>query len=105
IHAREILDSRGNPTVEVDLYTGKGKCMACTGQPSVCKAAAAEKGVPLYRYGKDATNVGDEGGFAPNILENKEGEWSAGEPVAGIEEELGDKAKFAGRSFRNPQIK
>uniref|UniRef100_A0A4W3H2C7 phosphopyruvate hydratase n=1 Tax=Callorhinchus milii TaxID=7868 RepID=A0A4W3H2C7_CALMI len=24
IHAREILDSRGNPTVEVDLYTGKG---------------------------------------------------------------------------------
>uniref|UniRef100_A0A663LSP7 Enolase 1 n=1 Tax=Athene cunicularia TaxID=194338 RepID=A0A663LSP7_ATHCN len=24
IHAREILDSRGNPTVEVDLYTNKG---------------------------------------------------------------------------------
>uniref|UniRef100_A0A8C8BGX6 phosphopyruvate hydratase n=1 Tax=Otus sunia TaxID=257818 RepID=A0A8C8BGX6_9STRI len=24
IHAREILDSRGNPTVEVDLYTQKG---------------------------------------------------------------------------------
>lgn len=24
IHAREILDSRGNPTVEVDLYTHKG---------------------------------------------------------------------------------
>jgi len=24
IHAREILDSRGNPTVEVDLYTTKG---------------------------------------------------------------------------------
>ncbi|XP_067828067.1 beta-enolase-like [Heptranchias perlo] len=24
IHAREILDSRGNPTVEVDLYTAKG---------------------------------------------------------------------------------
>lgn len=24
IHAREILDSRGNPTVEVDLKTGKG---------------------------------------------------------------------------------
>uniref|UniRef100_A0A8C3XSF8 phosphopyruvate hydratase n=1 Tax=Chelydra serpentina TaxID=8475 RepID=A0A8C3XSF8_CHESE len=24
IHAREILDSRGNPTVEVDLYTEKG---------------------------------------------------------------------------------
>lgn len=26
------------------------------------------------KYGQDATNVGDEGGFAPNILENSEGE-------------------------------
>lgn len=25
IHAREILDSRGNPTVEVDLHTAKGE--------------------------------------------------------------------------------
>lgn len=25
IHAREIFDSRGNPTVEVDLYTEKGR--------------------------------------------------------------------------------
>lgn len=25
IHAREIFDSRGNPTVEVDLHTDKGK--------------------------------------------------------------------------------
>ncbi|XP_062456881.1 beta-enolase, partial [Rhea pennata] len=217
IHAREILDSRGNPTVEVDLHTAKG-CFraavpsgASTGihealelrdgdksrylgkgvlkavehvnkiigpalvekkisvveqekidklmidmdgtenkskfganailgvSLAVCKAGAAEKGVPLYRhiadlagntdlilpvpafnvinggshagnklamqefmilpvgaasfreamrigaevyhslkgvikskYGKDATNVGDEGGFAPNILENHE---------------------------------
>uniref|UniRef100_A0A8C9X371 phosphopyruvate hydratase n=1 Tax=Sander lucioperca TaxID=283035 RepID=A0A8C9X371_SANLU len=202
IHAREIFDSRGNPTVEVDLYTKKGLFRAAvpsgasTGiyealelrdndktrymgkgvkravkyvneflapalcnqvnkvsmknakfganailgvSLAVCKAGAAEKGVPLYRhiadlagnpevilpvpafnvinggshagnklamqefmilpvgastfkeamrigaevyhnlknvikekYGKDATNVGDEGGFAPNILENKE---------------------------------
>ncbi|XP_074710594.1 alpha-enolase-like isoform X2 [Strix uralensis] len=216
IHDREILDSRGNPTVEVDLYTNKGLFRAavpsgasagiyealelrdndkshylgkgvsravkyvneflgtalCTQNVNVvdqekidklmlemdgtenkskfgasailgvslavCKAGAAEKGVPLYRhiadlagnaevilpvpafnvinggshagnklamqefvilpvgadsfkealrigaevyhnlknvikkYGKDATNVGDEGGFAPNILENKE---------------------------------
>uniref|UniRef100_A0AAQ4S7A8 phosphopyruvate hydratase n=1 Tax=Gasterosteus aculeatus aculeatus TaxID=481459 RepID=A0AAQ4S7A8_GASAC len=208
IHAREIFDSRGNPTVEVDLYTKKGLFRAavpsgastgiyealelrdndktrymgkgvskaveninkqiapalvsksthnmftysCLPSPAkfganailgvslaVCKAGAAEKGVPLYRhiadlagnpevilpvpafnvinggshagnklamqefmilpvgastfkeamrigaevyhnlknvikekYGKDATNVGDEGGFAPNILENKE---------------------------------
>ncbi|XP_067826433.1 enolase 1a, (alpha) isoform X2 [Heptranchias perlo] len=217
IHAREIFDSRGNPTVEVDLYTGKGLFRAAvpsgasTGiyealelrdgdktrflgkgvsravkyvneflgpalssqnvnvieqekidklllamdgtenkskfganailgvSLAVCKAGAAEKGVPLYRhishlagntqvilpvpafnvinggshagnklamqefmilpigaanfrdamrigaevyhnlknvikdkYGRDAINVGDEGGFAPNILENKE---------------------------------
>jgi len=25
------------------------------------------------KYGQDATNVGDEGGFAPNILDNREG--------------------------------
>ncbi|XP_060052213.1 alpha-enolase-like [Erinaceus europaeus] len=217
IHAREIFDSRGNPTVEVDLYTNKGLFRAAvpsgasTGiyealelrdndktrymgkgvsqavehinntiapalvskklnvveqekidklmiemngtenkskfganailgvSLAVCKAGAVAKGVPLYRhiadlagnpevilpvpafnvinggshagnklamqefmilpagaanfkeaiyigaevyhnlknvikekYGKDATNVGDEGGFAPNILENKE---------------------------------
>uniref|UniRef100_A0A670JVQ5 Alpha-enolase n=1 Tax=Podarcis muralis TaxID=64176 RepID=A0A670JVQ5_PODMU len=217
IHAREILDSRGNPTVEVDLETAKGHFRAAVpsgastgiyealelrdGDKSrylgkgvlkavdhinktiapaliekklsvvdqekidklmlemdgtenkskfganailgvslaVCKAGAAEKGIPLYRhiadlagnkdlilpvpafnvinggshagnklamqefmilpvgasnfkeamrigaevyhnlkavikskYGKDATNVGDEGGFAPNILENNE---------------------------------
>lgn len=26
VHAREILDSRGNPTVEVDITTYKGTC-------------------------------------------------------------------------------
>lgn len=30
------------------------------------------KGVIKAKYGKDATNVGDEGGFAPNILDNHE---------------------------------
>ncbi|KAL1272595.1 hypothetical protein QQF64_028457 [Cirrhinus molitorella] len=30
------------------------------------------KNVIKEKYGKDATNVGDEGGFAPNILENQE---------------------------------
>lgn len=28
VHAREIIDSRGNPTVEVDIYTAKGKFTA-----------------------------------------------------------------------------
>ncbi|MEQ2180006.1 Beta-enolase, partial [Goodea atripinnis] len=93
IHAREILDSRGNPTVEVDLWTAKGLFRAAVpsgastgvhealelrdGDKSrylgkgrrrpvrtakfganailgvslaVCKAGAAEKGVPLYRH-------------------------------------------------------
>jgi len=31
------------------------------------------KSVVKQRYGQDATNVGDEGGFAPNIQDNKEG--------------------------------
>merc|ERR1719359_906867 len=31
------------------------------------------KKVIKSKYGQDACNVGDEGGFAPNILENKEG--------------------------------
>lgn len=31
------------------------------------------KGVIKAKYGLDATNVGDEGGFAPNIQDNKEG--------------------------------
>jgi len=216
LHARQIFDSRGNPTIEVDLVTSKGLFRAAvpsgasTGiyealelrdnvkteylgkgvsqavknvneiiapkilgknpieqkaiddwmleldgtenkgklganailgvSLAVCKAGAAEKGIPLYRhiaelagnknillpvpafnvinggshagnklamqefmilpvgassfteamkmgtevyhhlkaiikdkYGQDATNVGDEGGFAPNIQENKEG--------------------------------
>uniref|UniRef100_A0A673LQL7 phosphopyruvate hydratase n=1 Tax=Sinocyclocheilus rhinocerous TaxID=307959 RepID=A0A673LQL7_9TELE len=176
IHAREIFDSRGNPTVEVDLYTKKGLFRAAvpsgasTGiyealelrdndktrylgkgvkravkyvneflAPALCnqnvsvleqekidklmldmdgtenkfilgafnvinggshagnKLAMQEfmilpvgasnfkeamrigaevyhnlKNVIKEKYGKDATNVGDEGGFAPNILENKE---------------------------------
>ncbi|TRY96290.1 hypothetical protein DNTS_024020 [Danionella cerebrum] len=89
IVAREILDSRGNPTVEVDLRTDKGVLKAVghindTLGPAIiasekldnlmiemdgtenksqfganailgvslaiCKAAAAEKGVPLYRH-------------------------------------------------------
>lgn len=31
------------------------------------------KSVIKARYGQDAINVGDEGGFAPNILDNFEG--------------------------------
>lgn len=30
------------------------------------------KNVIKEKYGKDTTHVGDEGGFAPNVLENKD---------------------------------
>ena len=33
VHAREIFDSRGNPTVEVDLFTAKGMCHLCSYSP------------------------------------------------------------------------
>ncbi|KAG7233215.1 hypothetical protein INR49_007375 [Caranx melampygus] len=149
IHAREILDSRGNPTVEVDLWTAKGHFRAAvpsgasTGVHEALELRDGDKarylgkgvlkavdhvnkdiapkllekafnvinggshagnklamqefmilpvgasnfheamriGAEVYhnlknvikaKYGKDATNVGDEGGFAPNILENNE---------------------------------
>ena len=33
------------------------------------------KSVIKGKYGQDACNVGDEGGFAPNIQNNEEGLW------------------------------
>lgn len=33
------------------------------------------KSVIKKKFGLDATAVGDEGGFAPNIQDNKEGKW------------------------------
>lgn len=36
------------------------------------------RGVIKEKYGQDATNVGDEGGFAPNIQENSEGRPGSG---------------------------
>src|SRR5258708_4062299 len=128
IKAREILDSRGNPTIEVDVYLADG-AMGRAAVPS----AAASRAIPLYRHlnsgaqvmpvpmmnvinggrhadsnvdmqefmivpvGADnmadairmgaevfhalaavlkkrghSTNVGDEGGFAPNLKSNEE---------------------------------
>jgi len=31
------------------------------------------KGIIKSKYGQDACNVGDEGGFAPNVQDNREG--------------------------------
>merc|ERR1712168_1630862 len=141
IHARMIYDSRGNPTVEVDLTTEKGLFRAAvpsgastgiyealemrdgdkavhhgkgvlqaighvnndlapaviaqgfdvTNQTAIDEfmilptgassfSEACRMGTETYhhlkaviksRFGLDATSVGGEGGFAPNILENK----------------------------------
>ena len=38
-----------------------------------CEVYQTLKKVIKDKYGQDATNVGDEGGFAPNIQDNKEG--------------------------------
>jgi len=38
-----------------------------------CEIYHTLKGVIKEKYGIDATNVGDEGGFAPNIQDNREG--------------------------------
>mmetsp|Transcript_5953 Transcript_5953/g.14297 ORF Transcript_5953/g.14297 Transcript_5953/m.14297 type:complete len:493 (-) Transcript_5953:184-1662(-) len=38
-----------------------------------CEVYHSLKSVIKAKYGKDATNVGDEGGFAPNIRSNREG--------------------------------
>lgn len=41
------------------------------------------RGVIKEKYGQDATNVGDEGGFAPNIQENSEGKRGGRKPSNG----------------------
>eukprot|EP00899_Mesostigma_viride_P021563 jgi/Mesvir1/29408/Mv22996-RA.1 len=38
-----------------------------------CEVYASLKTIIKKRYGQDAVNVGDEGGFAPNIQDNREG--------------------------------
>ena len=38
-----------------------------------CEVYHTLKNVIKAKYGQDATNVGDEGGFAPNIQDNYEG--------------------------------
>src|SRR5437867_846800 len=48
VHAREILDSRGNPTIETDVTLASG----------AAGAAAQDAGLPLYRYlGGPVVNV------------------------------------------------
>ena len=49
IHARQVLDSRGNPTVEVDVVTTKGEYRAAV--PSGASTGVYE-GAPPGRAGE-----------------------------------------------------
>src|SRR5436853_208578 len=104
IHGREILDSRGNPTVEVDVILEDGSLGGAQARVLPCPMMNIVNGgvhadypidmqefmiLPIgaptmaeaIRYGSDvfhtlkkelsaaghSTNVGDEGGFSPNL--------------------------------------
>ncbi|UGV40368.1 phosphopyruvate hydratase [Methanococcoides orientis] len=56
VHAREILDSRGNPTVEVDIYTGRG-----FGRASVPSGASTGSNEALELRDKDADRYNGKG--------------------------------------------
>ena len=45
-----------------------------TNQIMGCEVYATLKSVIKAKYGQDACNVGDEGGFAPSIQSNYEGQ-------------------------------
>lgn len=60
IHAREIFDSRGNPTVEVDLHTAKGRWVGALlglGQGESAFALAWASGRDVLRPGLAAPGV------------------------------------------------
>ena len=52
-----------------NIVTEEGNILAQAG----AEVYHALKGIIKKKYGQDATNVGDEGGFAPNIASNEEG--------------------------------
>uniref|UniRef100_A0AAY4EP18 Beta-enolase n=1 Tax=Denticeps clupeoides TaxID=299321 RepID=A0AAY4EP18_9TELE len=76
IHAREILDSRGNPTVEVDLYTLKGRFRAAVpsgASTGVHEALEMRDGDKTRYLGKGVKKAVDHvnNDIAPVLLEKK----------------------------------
>src|SRR5438552_1691835 len=79
VRAREILDSRGNPTIEADVTLSSG----AAGRAAVPSGAGSFRGglrigVEVFHALKKvlskrnlATAVGDEGGFAPNLASDE----------------------------------
>ncbi|CAN1275786.1 unnamed protein product, partial [Linum perenne] len=77
---KHIANLAGNPKLVLPVPAFNEFMILPTGAASFKEAMkiGAEvyhhlKSVIKKKYGQDATNVGDEGGFAPNIQENKEG--------------------------------
>uniref|UniRef100_A0A672KE39 Beta-enolase n=1 Tax=Sinocyclocheilus grahami TaxID=75366 RepID=A0A672KE39_SINGR len=76
IHAREILDSRGNPTVEVDLYTAKGRFRAAVpsgASTGVHEALELRDGDKTRYLGKGTQKAVDHVNkeIAPKLIEKK----------------------------------
>ncbi|KAK9114236.1 hypothetical protein Syun_021033 [Stephania yunnanensis] len=90
VKARQIMDGRGNLTVEVDLVVGDQVFRSAV--PSGASTGIYEAlelrdgdhsvyggksmgiaGTIKEKYGQNACNVGDEGGFAPKVQDNREG--------------------------------
>ncbi|KZS93526.1 enolase [Sistotremastrum niveocremeum HHB9708] len=75
IHARQIFDSRGNPTVEVDLYTEKGRYRAAVpsgASTGIHEAVELRDGVKTEYVGKGVSkavaNVNDV--IAPALIKS-----------------------------------
>ncbi|MEQ2227273.1 Beta-enolase, partial [Ilyodon furcidens] len=76
IHAREILDSRGNPTVEVDLWTAKGLFRAAVpsgASTGVHEALELRDGDKSRYLGKGTQKAVDHVNkeIAPKLIEKK----------------------------------
>src|SRR5947208_3155202 len=83
LFAREILDSRGNPTIEVDCLLDSG-ALGRAAVPSGASTGSREAlelrdGAETFHHLKKilhdrklTTAVGDEGGFAPDLKSNAE---------------------------------
>eukprot|EP00640_Fibrocapsa_japonica_P000961 CAMPEP_0113952418 /NCGR_PEP_ID=MMETSP1339-20121228/90405_1 /TAXON_ID=94617 /ORGANISM="Fibrocapsa japonica" /LENGTH=854 /DNA_ID=CAMNT_0000961029 /DNA_START=6 /DNA_END=2566 /DNA_ORIENTATION=- /assembly_acc=CAM_ASM_000762 len=103
VHAREIIDSRGNPTVEVDVHTNKGMFRASvpsgasTGIYEACELRDQEGGA----YIADLA-VGLCTGQIKTGAPCRSERLSKYNQLLRIEEELGDRAIYAGANFRKP---
>merc|ERR1739838_220152 len=63
-----IANLSGRPTDKFVLPVSSFKEALCIG----CEVYHTLKGVIKKKYGQDACNVGDEGGFAPSVQDNNE---------------------------------